>query len=330
MFVMGLDIGYANLKLAVGAPGEEPTVLIRPAGAAPLGRLGERVARGGEGETAISVPVNGEPWAAAVDPGRFEGGWQRSLHAEYATTPAYQALFRAALVLAGREVITRLVTGLPVAQAQDASRREALRTALAGRHRVGPGRSVEVREVRVIAQPVGAFLELLWSRAPGELLERIEAGAVLVLDAGHFSVDWALIVRGELRRAASGTSLEAMSVLLERAARLIAAEHGGKPWAGALESALHAGRPHLLVLGQRVALRPYLERAAAEVATVALEALRESLRREAGNVDVVLLAGGGGQLYGARAEALFPGAAIVSLREPVAANARGFFRYAQG
>jgi plasmid segregation protein ParM len=50
---------------------------------------------------AVVVAVDGRPWAAAIEPARLEG-WQRSLHADYAATPAYRALVQAALVLADR------------------------------------------------------------------------------------------------------------------------------------------------------------------------------------------------------------------------------------
>ncbi|NMU47205.1 plasmid stability protein StbA, partial [Vibrio parahaemolyticus] len=35
MFVLGLDIGYSNLKLAYGEKGEEPKVEVLPVGAGP-------------------------------------------------------------------------------------------------------------------------------------------------------------------------------------------------------------------------------------------------------------------------------------------------------
>jgi plasmid segregation protein ParM len=88
---------------------------------------------------------------------------------------------------------------------------------------------------------------------------------------------------------------------------------------------LRQGRDHLLVLGKRVALPPVLERAAQEIAGVALEALRQALRREATNVDLVVMAGGG-SLYGPSVAALFPAAEVRLARDPVGANARGFFR----
>ena len=132
MTVIGLDVGYSNLKIAVGAAGESPRLIVRPAGAAPLDRLGERFGSGRR-QDAIVVDIDGQPWAAAIEPMRLEG-WQRSLHADYAATPAYRALVKAALMLANQPVVDRLVTGLPVAQAQDPRRREALRRALLGRH----------------------------------------------------------------------------------------------------------------------------------------------------------------------------------------------------
>ncbi len=181
--------------------------------------------------------------------------------------------------------------------------------------------------MRIVPQPVGAFVDLLWTELGADTLACIEEGTVLVLDAGFYSFDWAVIVAGELRRGASGTSLEAMSVLLERSAGRIAEQHGGRAQPLALEAALRQGREHLLVLGTRVALPPVVERAAQEIAGVALEALRQALRREATNVDLVVMAGGGGALYGPTVAALFPGAEVRLARDPVGANARGFFHY---
>ena len=213
----------------------------------------------------------------AVEPERFEG-WQRPLHEDYAATPAYQALAKAAFLLAGRQPIDVVVTGLPVAQASDARRRDTLKRVLMGRHSF-PGGTVEVGEVRIVPQPVGAYLDLIYSSTDEEILERIETGAVIVLNAGFYSFDWALVVQGELRRTASGTSLEAMSVLLERASRHAVIEAGGKPQPLGLEAALRAGRSHVLQAGRRLALRDLIARAAPRVCGIALEAMRQALRR---------------------------------------------------
>lgn len=329
MYRVGLDIGYSNLKLAAGEAGAEPRLLVRPAGAGPEDRLAVPIASGAPEDTALPVLVDGAPWAVAVDPERFEA-WQRTLHADYPASAGYQALFRAALALSGRDSVDRLVTGLPVAQALDPEARNALARRLKGRHPVAPGRVVEVRAVEVLPQPIGAFVDLLWASREGALLDRLEEGVVLVVDAGFFSVDWALVARGALRREASGTSHEAVSVLLERTARRLARETGGQPCAFGLERALRRGERHVLVRGERVEFAPYLEEAARAVSPVALEALLGALRRERVGVDLVLLAGGGAGLYANAVRDRFPGVPVTTPADPVGANARGFLRYAEG
>ena len=328
MIVVGLDIGYSNLKIATGALGEIPNVIVRPAGAAPLTKLGLRIQEKSNraDNRPILVDIAGQQWAAAIEPARFEG-WARSLHEDYCATPAYQALAKAGLILSGHKHIDVLVTGLPVAQAAERKRRDAIARTLAGRHITEDG-CIEVREVRVIPQPVGAYVDLVWSATDPQVLERIEDGSVLVVDAGFYSFDWALITEGELRRSASGTSLEAVSVLLEHAARRMADEAGGKSNPAKLEAATRAGKNTIVQSGRRYSVPDLLAQSAREVSSVALESMRQALRREAASIDLVLLAGGGGNLYGDGLRDLFAGAVVSAPNTPVAANARGFFRYA--
>ncbi len=320
MFVMGMDIGYSNLKLAMGLPDGKPDVSLHPAGAAPADRLPESL---GRQENALRVIVDGESWAVGVNPGKFSQ-WSRSLHGDYVQTPSYRALFLASLLLSGRDNVDVLVTGLPVSQWLDVAKREALAQKLTGRHRITPKREAEVSTVRVVPQPIGGYLDLLWSGQAGTVMEE---GRVLVIDPGFFSVDWVLIEEGDIRRASSGTSLEAMSVLLDKASRLIADEHGGSVPVERIEEALRTGKGHVLLFGRTVEIQPYLNQAAERVAPVALEALRQSLRQESGSVDAVLLTGGGAALYEPVAKSLFPDCKLHVPDRPELANARGFYRY---
>lgn len=325
--IVGLDIGYSGLKVATGALGDNPRVIMRPAGAAPVTKLGLRIQdRADRGQDIpVIVEINGQPWAAGIEPSRFEG-WTRSLHEDYAGTPAYLALAIAGLVLAQQSHIDILVTGLPVSQAAERRRREALIRTLSGVHRAN-GSHIVVGEVRVVPQPVGAYVDLVVSATDPGVIERIEEGAVLILDAGYYSFDWALIVEGELRRSASGTSLEAMSVLLEDAAQRISEEAGGKPNPAALEAAVRSGKHTVVQAGRRYNVQDLLAKSAQHVTPVALEAMRKALRREVASIDVILLAGGGGDLYGDGVQDLYPGAQVCRPQSPVAANARGYFRH---
>lgn len=320
MFVLGMDIGYSNLKLAMGESGGPPTVSLYPAGAAPVDRLPESI---GKEENALRVSVDDDLWAACVNPGKF-ALWNRAMHQDYVQTASYRALFHASLLLSERDTVDCLITGLPVSHWLERSRREAMVTDLAGRHRVTPKREVEVSAVRVVPQPIGGYLDLLWSR-PGESV--LEEGRVLIIDPGFFSIDWVLVEEGDIRKSSSGTSLEAMSVLLDHASRLMADEHGGTAPVERLEEALRARRDRVLLFGRPVDVQPYLEKAAERVAPVALEALRQSLRKESGSVDAVLLTGGGAALYEPVAQSLFPSNPIFVPDQPELANARGFYHF---
>jgi plasmid segregation protein ParM len=323
MFVMGLDIGYSNLKVAMGAPGSPPTVMLHPAGAAPVDRLPETLRTG---EAGVQVVIDGAWWAAGVAPGKF-ALWNRVLHEDYAGSASYRALFHGALLGSEQDRVETLVTGLPVSRWLDRQHRDTLAQRLTGTHQVTRRRAVTVESVQVIPQPLGAYLDLLWSGQSGDVLED---GRVLVVDPGFFSVDWVVVDRGELRKGSSGTSLEAMSVVLAEASRLITADHGGRVTVDRIEEALRANRTQVLLFGQPVVLAPYLAQAATKVAAVALDALRESIRKEAGSLDLVLLTGGGAACYRPAAEALFPTCRVVVPPEPERANARGFFYYGSG
>jgi plasmid segregation protein ParM len=155
--ILGIDIGYSNLKLAYGEKGATPKTLLRPAGAAPADRFSSRF-DGKAQDDFLHVQVNGEPFIAGVAPDRAEM-WSRSLHADYPSSASYHALFHAGLLLSEVDHVDMLVTGLPVSQYLDEKRRHAIAEQMKGSHQVTPKRSVSVDAVKVIPQPVGGFLD---------------------------------------------------------------------------------------------------------------------------------------------------------------------------
>lgn len=322
--LLGIDIGYSNLKVVLGPAGAaEPHCLLRPSGAAPVDGLvlPERIR--GESDD-LQVLVDGVMYVAAVSPDRLQG-WNRELHADYQHTGSYRALFYAALRLAQRERIEKVVTGLPVALYQDKSRRAALVQMLQGAHAVTTDKTVQVLKAQVIPQPVGAYLDLVCQSENPDTLNDMR---ILIVDPGFFSVDWVMIVGGEVHQRFSGSSQQATSVLLDEADRLIQEAHGGRLGRERLEHALRQGRAQLPLFGTPLDLTPYFEQAAERTAPQALRALREALRLENADVDVVLVAGGGARFYQAAVESVFPNSKVLLPRQPVFANARGFWQYA--
>lgn len=322
-FILGMDIGYSNFKLAFGHRESDMTTLVRPVGAAPLSLMPQKIG-GGHGSDFVQVLVNNEQWAACVEPGRIQG-WERELHADYPSTNQYKALFYAALALTEQPVIDVLVTGLPVDQFKDENTRKRLKDKLTGNHQIANQTTIEVKKVVVVPQPAGAYMDISESVQEDEIEAVINQGRTVVIDPGFFSVDWVSIAAGEMRYNSSGTSLKAMSVLLDDAASRIKEEFGGQLSVEKLESAIVSGKNEIPLYGKMVPIKSYVEEAIKKIPDLALTSMKKSMREEGLDADVILLAGGGATFYKEAAKRIFPKAHIIMSANPELANARGFW-----
>lgn len=319
MFVLGLDIGYSNLKIAYGHAGLSPTVTIRPAGAAPLSRVHPAVSV--SGADGIRVTVDGEDYLCCVHPEKLEN-WTRVLHDDFPESKDYKALFMAALSIVNRPVIDCLVVGLPVDQYFDKARREALQRKLEGTHRNGVT-AYCVRQVIVVPQPIGGYMDMLSDSGNANLHEQ----RVLVCDPGFFSMDWVLVQDGQVRKQASGSSRLASSVVLEETSQLIFDEHEAKVSRERLEWIIQKGSQQLPFRGASLDIGPYLSRAAAKVSSMVVNEILDSLRREKTDADVVLMVGGGAEYFGRNIKDSLGNVMGHTAKNPALANARGFWHY---
>ena len=323
-YCLGLDIGYSNLKVVGGESGKKPNFFIAPSGAGPASKMPTHMSAEAADST-MRISISGEPWVAGVHAGYLEG-WVRTLDANYPDSDNYLALYYAALLRTGRAVVDRVVTGLPVSQFQEFDRRDRLVERLQGKHKVNSGVMVEVKEVVVLPQPVGAYMNLM---SYFDDIALLEEGRIVVIDPGFFSTDWVAMQGRSLRKESSGTSQQAMSRLLEECAKLIVADHGaGACTAEKLEQAIRSNRDKVLVFGQRITFGDYMKESMRIVSGQAMASLKQSMREEANNgADVVLLAGGGAECYHEAAREAFPRSRVVMARNPVMANAEGFWFY---
>ena len=326
IYGVGLDIGYSQIKMAVGdTDHDEPQTMVRPAMAGPAALLSSRFLHD-DAPGGIEVLVQGAPWIACGDSSLLQGA-TRELHADYTATDNYRALFYAALRLTGRSVIDAVVTGLPVSHYQIPAYRKRLEEFMAQDHLIAPSHRVKVLRTQVLPQPAGAYIDFYTQRE--DLTDLLNEGRVVVIDIGYFSADWAIFERRQFHNLVSGSSQKAMSRLLDTAHQHIARDHdGGGPGVDALEDALRNGRDTVLVFGERVVIAPYLASAAHEVAPQIATHVRAALRDQSDNIDLVLLVGGGARLYQKAVQEAFPRSRLEVPDDGVIANARGFWFHA--
>lgn len=300
--------------------------VVRPAGAAPADRFGSRF-YGRAQDDFLHVVVNGEPFVASVSPDRAEM-WERLLHADYAKTDSYRALFNAGLLLTEMMEIDLLVTGLPVSQFQDESIRRDLEKRFSGEHQVTPKRTINVKKVRVVAKPIGGHYDYLNESENGPEYEQItEEHRILVVDPGFYSLDWLMVSNGQIQRQSSGTSIKASYVFLEQAGVSIFEENGSKQTAEFLENVIRSGLKSILLAGQRAALAPYLKAASESLAPITATSIPLALRTENISSDIIVLVGGGSVFSHKTIQDAFRRLKGVSPMNPALANTREFWLY---
>lgn len=322
MIILGLDIGYSNLKFVFGDGENEKKEVILPSGAGPLTSLpitltGERIDRG------VEVKVGDELWASGVAHQHLSGVI-RELHANYPATNTYKALFKAALITTGATTIDILVTGLPVDQFKDKDTVAALKNSLQGVHQVNESKEVEVRRVIVIPQPAGGYVNLI-RQSDDETLNAITSGITVSIDPGFFSVDWVVIDNGDIRSELSGTNLQAMSVVLKEISDSILENTRARITVDRLEEAIRRGENEFFAGNKTIDITPYVKKASLKISEQAMKPMLESLRHEHNAISSIILSGGGANFYKEVAEKLFVDTPIFTGDKPVLANANGFY-----
>jgi plasmid segregation protein ParM len=223
---VGLDIGYSNLKVVAGNSNGEMKKMLCPAGAAPADSIRHPIRWEVEGRF-FECLVDGVPFVASVSSDCAEM-WERSFHAEYSTVQSYEAFMYVGLLLSEMSEVYVSITGLLVSQALVPERCKRLEAQFVGTHQITPKRSVNVKSVKVIPQPVGSLLDFTHQQkmhGHENYLEIDGDTRVLVVDPGLLSLDWLMIGDGQLIHQSSGTNFNASSVL--RTSRKI---HCGRFW----------------------------------------------------------------------------------------------------
>jgi plasmid segregation protein ParM len=325
---LAIDVGYGNTKFVAGGdPSKNQFVegIFRSI-ARPVHRRASRHANTAlDQRDEIVIDVDGAPFAVGPDAHTGASG-AMPLHLQYPLTNEYLALTRGAMHYASKlpnssigSRIDLLALGLPVSNMGLANR---LKERMLGDHWIESGDSgrtslVTVEQVRVLPQPVGTLLT--WASQPGR--NRQESGLTLVIDVGYCTFDWFSSLGLKQVPERCGSFAGGISQLLSPIQSALQSDTGIELSLAGVEDGLLTGQ--VFSMGRCIDFAPYMD--------IAKSVANEIVNRFAGAFGSgqgyrnILCTGGGAVHFQAALQAIFPGAEIVFLPDPVMANARGFF-----
>lgn len=299
--IRSIDIGYGNTKFvkAIAADGGPitdhfPSIVHRPSGS--------RQSITDTSDGIYKVIVDGIAFDVGPDLSASFEADHRVLHDNFIDTSHYMALYYGALSQMDTDEIDLLMVGLPV-DLMD-SKREELESKLQGHHKINGSRTVNIKKVNAIAQPLGGFLNYM---ATSDLMSELNSATNLLIDPGFFTVDF-LLTKG-LRdiRSKSGSHPTGMSSYLEAIANEISAEYKiNYTNISQIDQCLHSGGFKLY--GKDVDLAKYHEKAVSAI----MPGVEEIANKVGEGEDVhrIILVGGGANVFLDSIKAIFPNHSI--------------------
>jgi plasmid segregation protein ParM len=308
--VRSIDIGYWNLKFTVD---EAATCRLFPS-------IAPRVQVVQDTHGILPDRHTSVVW---VDGTAFEVGPDSVLFSEvphlgddYTETAEYRALLYGALDDMQVSRIDLLVTGLPVHL--HASRGVQLKEMLIAHHTIRPGKSVEILDAAVVAQPLGGFVAHTDERAGWSTANQ---RTTLLADPGSYTFNW-MLTRGlnEIPGSSGGVPWGVTEVLKGIQREL--ARELGETCANLrrLEEGIRTGRFRLR--GRPIDLAPYRARTE-PIAARAVQHMRNQIGSEH-EIDEIVVVGGGAPYFIASIRNLFPHRPVHIVSDAVFANVRGY------
>ena len=273
----------------------------------------------------------------------------REIGDNWVMSDMYRALMLGALHYMNTPVIDTLVLGLPVNQYLNESRCNGLISEYAGKsHKVGGGKTVEVKHVIVRPQPFGGYLDmgdqidlinnsikkLADSNKDSELaIAKISDAnqivtdlCVLIVDPGEHTLDWLFVDKGSINTKASSVASDSGRHRIVRDVQRTIEQELGRSVAPSnltrINEALRTGEK-LKLGGQLVDMSKYDTVVAQSVADP-ISRLIEGLRGLEDRIDLIYLVGGHPEIYERELQKRFPYTPVVVSENSLYANVRGF------
>ena len=217
-------------------------------------------------------------------------------------------------------VIDSLVLGLPLNTFF--KREKEVSAMFTGTHTINTkGDTIKICNVHTFPQPIGSFAEFLKTRKRGSIAE------TLIIDTGYKTVDFFICSGMMANEKLSGALNRGVGAVLRAAAlahiKRTNSDSSPSQIVRIADRALSTGVPFKM-FGKPIDLTEFLTHGQA-VIDEAVHAIKNFVNL-AETIDVVVLSGGGAQIYAETIRASFPDHEVVILENSNQANVRGFHR----
>ncbi|MGR5159384.1 ParM/StbA family protein [Vibrio owensii] len=197
MSVIAIDVGFGTTAVVDRINGQNADCTIFQSRAVPCDFTGQKSLTGGvlkERDT-VTVEVNGINYEVGPDAAKIglTHNDTKTLSDAYITSSKYYALFLGALSRSSHDEISMLVGGLPVSAMH---RTDELVNLMKGEHKVG-SRLINVRDARVIPQPLGALMHHAKTEAKAQkvgLMSILAQKTRVVVDPGFGTFDFLTVI----------------------------------------------------------------------------------------------------------------------------------------
>jgi hypothetical protein len=326
MHYAGSNIGYGNLKLRTPAGSHKiASVVARPNDKfQPVGLFAKRqttkVTMEGTvyeiGEDAALIDVNPQGHKIAIP------RWSESI--PYRVLRQY-TIDRLADEQ-GNDPDWSIVMGVAVNQFTDEKYVKNLEAQWQNEHLSSTGVRVNIRNVHVVPEPVGAYWATVLTNP--SLKSVAENGSVLTIDGGYFTLDWAVVTRLALQSETCGAVNRAMHRVFTTIQQALNKNHQSFDLV-AIEAACVNKKPLFTGHSEEIDLVPYLKTALDQHVPLALTTLITSCAEVIDNDPAVIVAGGSAPLLLPYIKHSLHGLRIFVPEDPQMANAEGYYLMAQ-
>ena len=322
--VRAVDVGFGNTKFVVLSQNKSIDCSSFPSIAPQIGRASDLSAGLLGTRNTVKIEVDGVFYEVGPD-SRFaqDANYRRTLDPDFCKTPGYMALLRGALYYMAQPVIDLLVLGLPVQIYT--SHKDDLKARVEGEHAIptssGEMSKVIVREVRVIPQPIGGFLD--YTLRPRGAYQQMRNQMNLIIDPGFFTLDWVVSEGVKMMDSRSGSIEGGMSSVISTIAEQIGKEiriqiDDHHP----IDEALRNGKKPRF-FGKEHDITPYIK-VAHEKTRQFVAALANRVGKQGMDIDNIVIVGGGANFFKPVIQEKFGNHNIEVSESSVFANVRGF------